>query len=97
MDRAELEYWLKEREEFRLEYAKEWGRTGTWNESNGTWEGSLDALICLVAPGVATRPGTAKHWSDTAVWDLLDYPAMAFPAGVADQKVDAKKTRGHSS
>jgi amidase len=93
LDRAELEYWLEEREEFRLEYAKEWGKTGIWNEDEGVWEGTVDALICPVAPGVATRPGTAKYWSYTAVWNLLDYPAMAFPVGVVDQKADAKAKR----
>lgn len=91
LSREELEYWLEEREEFRLEYAKAWNETGTLSQDEGKWEGTVDAIICPVAPGVATRPGTARYWTYTAVWNLLDYPAMAFPSGVlVDRERDVR-------
>ncbi|KAM0263954.1 hypothetical protein ACHAQJ_000989 [Trichoderma viride] len=93
LSRDELEYWLEEREEFRMEYSQYWNKTGILNEATGTWENTVDAVICPVAPGVATRHNTAKYWTYTAVWNLLDYPALAFPVGVVDKKVDTKANR----
>ena len=63
LTREELEYWLEEREEYRIEYAEHWNRTGHLDEATGSWVGVVDALICPVAPGVATRHDTAKHWA----------------------------------
>ncbi|KAK4061744.1 hypothetical protein Trihar35433_9344 [Trichoderma harzianum] len=93
LSRSELEYWLEEREEFRLEYSQHWNKTGRWNEASGSWENTVDAIICPVAPGVATRHNTAKYWTYTAVWNLLDYPALAFPAGKADKNIDVRDNR----
>lgn len=89
LTREELEYWLEEREEFRLEYSDHWNKTGVWDEAIGRWEGCVDAFVCPVAPWVATAHGTAKYWTYTAIWNLLDYPALAFPAGRANQEEDA--------
>ena len=88
LTREELEYWLEEREEYRIEYAEHWNRTGRWDEATGGWVGTVDALICPVAPAVATRHDTAKYWAYSAVWNLLDYPALAFPVGRADKEKD---------
>jgi amidase len=88
LSREEQEYWLEEREEYRLEYCEAWNKTGSWDEERGSWDGAVDAVICPVGPGTATRHGTAKYWSYTAVWNLLDYPALAFPAGRADELKD---------
>ncbi|KAM7186612.1 acetamidase [Naviculisporaceae sp. PSN 640] len=93
LSRAELEYWLEEREEYRLEYAAAWNSTGTWDEKEGEWVNTVDVLLCPVMPGVATRHGTAKYWSYSAVWNLLDYPALAFPAGRVDKDKDAVKSK----
>ncbi|KAK1750946.1 acetamidase [Echria macrotheca] len=93
LSRSELEYWLEEREEFRIEYAGHWNRTGEWSDVAGRWEGTVDVLICPVAPWVAMRHGTAKYWGYSALWNLLDYPALAFPAGRADGEVDVKGVR----
>jgi len=93
LDRNSLEYWLEEKEEYRLEYAKAWNASGVWNAETGRWERTVDALICPVAPGVTTRPGTAKYWYYTSTWNLLDYPAMAFPAGKADKRLDVRVAR----
>ncbi|KAK3394966.1 amidase signature domain-containing protein [Podospora didyma] len=91
LTREELEYWLEEREEYRLEYAEQWNKTGQWDEELGKWADSVDVLIGPVAPGVATRHGTAKYWAYSAVWNLLDYPALAFPAGRACKEKDAPR------
>ncbi|KAK0641477.1 amidase signature domain-containing protein [Cercophora newfieldiana] len=88
LTREELEYWLEERESYRLEYAKHWNQTGRWDEAAGKWVDTVDALICPVAPWIAPRHNTAKYWTYSAVWNLLDYPALAFPAGKADKNLD---------
>jgi amidase len=93
LDRQELEYWLEEREEFRLEYAREWNSTGRWDEGAGAWNGTMDALLCPVAPWVATRHGTARYWPYTSTWNLLDYPALAFPVGTSSKDIDGKERR----
>ncbi|KAL7934768.1 amidase signature domain-containing protein [Trichoderma chlorosporum] len=93
LSRDELEYWLEEREEFRIEYHQQWNQTGRWDETSGLWENTVDAIICPVAPGAATKHNTAKYWTYTAVWNLLDYPALTFPAGKVDRRIDAKDLR----
>jgi len=91
LTREELEYWLEEREEYRLEYAEHWNQTGRWDKEAGKWVDNVDALICPVAPGVATRHNTSKYWAYSAVWNLVDYPALAFPVGKADKDRDVKE------
>jgi Asp-tRNA(Asn)/Glu-tRNA(Gln) amidotransferase A subunit family amidase len=93
LNRGELEYWLEEREEYRLEYAEHWNKTGVWKDDMGSWMDTVDALICPVAPGVATRHGTAKYWTYSAIWNLLDYPALAFPSGSVDKSIDVVTNR----
>ncbi|EHK17388.1 uncharacterized protein TRIVIDRAFT_41634 [Trichoderma virens Gv29-8] len=93
LSRGELEYWLEEREEFRLEYSHHWNKTGRWNDVSRLWEHTVDAIICPVAPGVATQHNTAKYWTYTAVWNLLDYPALTFPAGRVEKEIDIKDNR----
>ncbi|KAK5661829.1 hypothetical protein OQA88_9932 [Cercophora sp. LCS_1] len=93
LTREELEYWLEEREEYRLEYTKHWNETGRWDEEQGKWVDAVDVIICPVAPGVATQHGTAKYWSYSAIWNLVDYPALTFPAGKCDKDRDAKVGR----
>jgi amidase len=88
LSRQELEYWLEEREEFRLEYNEHWNKTGVWNERNEAWEKPVDAIICPVAPWIASKHNTAKYWSYSAIWNLLDYPALAFPVGRANKSLD---------
>lgn len=93
LDRGQLEYWLEEREEYRMEYSQHWNKTGVFNKASGTWENTVDAIICPVAPGVATKHNTAKYWTYTAMWNLLDYPALAFPVGKVDKAIDVKENR----
>ncbi|KAI9698344.1 MAG: hypothetical protein M1820_007506 [Bogoriella megaspora] len=88
LTRAQLEYWLEEREEFRKEYNEYWNATGTFNDESGKFEDVIDVLLCPVAPWIASRHGTAKYWSYTSTWNLLDWPALVAPVSVADKSVD---------
>jgi Asp-tRNA(Asn)/Glu-tRNA(Gln) amidotransferase A subunit family amidase len=93
LSRQELEYWLEEREEYRLEFSEHWNKTGTWIDEEGRWNGAINALICPVGPGVANRHNTSKYFAYTSVWNLLDYPALAFPVGSVDATKDTKSMR----
>jgi amidase len=85
---GELAYWFEEREAYRKEYALHWNKHG------------IDALLCPVGPGVAPKHNTAKYWSYTSQWNLLDYPAVVFPVSKVDQNFDrieasSKPLSGH--
>lgn len=73
---GELAYWYEEREAYRKEYALHWNKHG------------VDALLCPVGPGVAPKHNTAKYWSYTSQWNLLDYPGVVFPVCTVDKYVD---------
>ncbi|KAF2624023.1 amidase [Macroventuria anomochaeta] len=73
---GELAYWLEEREAYRKEYALHWKKHG------------IDALLCPVGPGVAPKHNTAKYWSYTSQWNLLDYPGLVFPVCKVDMAKD---------
>ena len=45
-----------------------------WNSFN------VDVVLSPVASGTAPVHGTSKYWNYTAVWNLLDYPSLSFPA-----------------
>ncbi|KAF2434167.1 amidase [Tothia fuscella] len=96
LTREELEYWLEEREEYRLEYADHWNKSGgaIWDDEMGKWAGGCDVVISPVGPGAGTKHGTARYWSYTSLWNLLDYPALAFPNGCfVDKDVDLVERR----
>lgn len=76
LDVGELTYWLEERETYRKEYALHWNELG------------VDAVLCPVGPGVAPKHNTARYWSYTSQWNLLDYPSVAFPVTKVDKNVD---------
>ncbi|KAI0198098.1 amidase [Astrocystis sublimbata] len=61
----------QERDAYRAAYA------ALWNERQ------VDVILCPVGPGVAPKLGTGKYWMYTAQWNLLNYPAIAFPVGGA--------------
>jgi Asp-tRNA(Asn)/Glu-tRNA(Gln) amidotransferase A subunit family amidase len=79
---GELAYWYEEREAYRKEYALHWNKHG------------IDALLCPVGPGVAPKHNTAKYWSYTSQWNLLDYPAVVFPVCKVDKEVDQWDDKG---
>jgi amidase len=96
LSREELEYWNEEREEYRLEYARHWNLTGQWDDESGQWINCVDAVICPVAPWVAAQHNTSKYWTYTAIWNLLDYSALAFGSpriGRASKELDRDTTR----
>ncbi|KAH7117155.1 amidase signature domain-containing protein [Dendryphion nanum] len=78
---GELTYWMEEREAYRKEYALHWNKTG------------VDVLLCPVGPGVAPAHNTAKYWSYTSQWNLLDYPGAVFPVTKVDKTVDLSNAR----
>lgn len=73
---GELAYWFEEREAYRKEYALHWKKHG------------IDALLCPVGPSVAPKHNTAKYWSYTSQWNLLDYPGLVFPVCKVDRELD---------
>jgi amidase len=79
---GELTYWYEEREAYRKEYALHWNKHG------------IDALVCPVGPGIAPKHNTAKYWSYTSQWNLLDYPAVTFPVCTVDRHVDKWEHNG---
>ncbi|KAF9875725.1 acetamidase [Colletotrichum karsti] len=48
----------------------------------------VDAILCPVGPGCAPPHDSAKYWSYTSQWNLLDYPAVSFPVTQVDQRLD---------
>lgn len=52
----------------------------------------MDAILLPAAPGCAPPHGNSKYWSYTSQWNLLEYPGVAFPVSVVDQKIDVKDT-----
>ena len=48
----------------------------------------VDAILCPVAPGCAPQHDQARYWNYTSQWNLLEYPAIAFPVGQVDQALD---------
>lgn len=82
--RSNQEVWeLKaQRDEYRAKYAAHWNATAT----DGSRE--VDVILCPTAPGVAPQHETAKYWGYTSQWNLLDYPAVSFPATTIDPAKD---------
>lgn len=78
------------RENYRTEYAELWNKTATSIGPHGEPEGMVDIILCPVGPGSAPKLDTAKWWGYTSQWNLLDYPALIFPA----DKVDVAKDGG---
>lgn len=62
-----------ERNKYRQDYLTHWN-----NHPDAP-----DLLLMPVGFGVATRHDTAKYWGYTAIYNLLDYPACAFPTGMS--------------
>ena len=63
------------------------------NEYLRKWkESEVDGIIMPVAPWVGMKPKTwvqsQQYCGYTAIWNLLNYSALAIPAGVVDRKLD---------
>lgn len=74
------------RDRYRLKYNKLWLSTGEYDGH------PVDAILLPAAPGCAPPHGNSKYWSYTSQWNLLEYPGVAFPVSVVDQKIDVKDT-----
>lgn len=77
-----------EREEYRAAYAAH------WNAVSGSVEGGdlVDVVLCPVGPGAAPPLECARYWGYTSQWNLLDYPALVFPTGLAcSPEIDARE------
>lgn len=70
-------HWNLEKGKYRKEYLAHW-----------LSQGAPDAVIAPVFPGPACKPRTSRYWGYTAQWNLLDYPAIAFPVTTVDPQVD---------
>lgn len=49
----------------------------------------VDFLLTPTYPGVAAVLGESQYWNYTAIWNILDQPAVVFPSGlVVDETLD---------
>ncbi|KAI9716192.1 MAG: hypothetical protein M1828_000418 [Chrysothrix sp. TS-e1954] len=72
---------LKRKTEYCTAHAREWNSTATRFDKSGAPLDAVDVLLCPVGPGAAPPLGCSKYWSYTSQWNLVDYPAVAFPLG----------------
>ncbi|CAG8947674.1 unnamed protein product [Penicillium salamii] len=56
------------RDQFRQKYNAHWNDAG------------VDVVLAPVTPSTAPPLGAAPYWGYTAIWNLLQYPAIVFPA-----------------
>jgi amidase len=63
-----------EREKYRQEYH------GLMKERG------VDFILCPNYVGAGVLPREAKYWSYTAIWNILDQPAITFPSGLKVEK-----------
>lgn len=64
-----------ERESFRAKALEH------WNATRGPSGRPVDAILCPVAPTLAPPHDTTCWWAYSSHWNLLDLPAVVFPAG----------------
>ncbi|BFZ53456.1 hypothetical protein PYCC9005_000480 [Savitreella phatthalungensis] len=60
--------------------------------STKTKRKKIDVILCPASPGPAPLRETTKYWHYTSIWNLVDFPGVAFPAPKAawcDGKQDA--------
>jgi len=76
---SELWKWVTAREQYRSEYAEVLNKSG------------VDVILCPVGPGAAPPLNQSRYWGYTSQWNLLDYPALVFPASQVDQEEDVKE------
>jgi amidase len=67
------------RETYRREYHAEMERQG------------VDVILCPSYVGASALQGGAKYWNYSAIWNILDQPALAMPSGIrCDQALDLR-------
>ncbi|EJT97485.1 amidase [Dacryopinax primogenitus] len=83
-DATSLRALRTQRDEYRDAYSDYWNQTG------------CDVVLCPPFPGTANPHDTAKYWSYTAIWNILDYPGIVFPSGARlNPSVDVLESRTH--
>jgi len=65
------------REAFRSKIAAVWNETRTRTTSGKP----VDAVLSPVAPTLAPQHDMTRWWGYTSYWNLMDFPAVVFPAG----------------
>lgn len=78
---AEVWLWNLRKQDYRKRYLAHW-----------LAQGAPDAVIAPVFPGPPAKHRTTKYWGYTAQWNLLDYPALAFPVTTVDPELDKADT-----
>lgn len=79
----------KARDAYRDQYVALWNATANGAtlpfSSEPDEDAMVDCILCPVGPSAAPKLDTARYWGYTSQWNLLDYPAVVFPAA---EKVD---------
>ncbi|KAK3081151.1 hypothetical protein LTS18_009735 [Coniosporium uncinatum] len=81
------EYWQLNKRKIAAQqaYNKKWNATG------GSQSGRVaDVILMPTMPHVAVPHGRCRWVGYTKVWNLLDYTALSFPAGIVNGHLDTK-------
>ena len=88
----EVWHWTAQREKYRAKYAEKWNMTGSLEAGKAPEDGRsdrpVDVILCPVGPGAAPPLDCSTYWPYTSLWNLLDYPALVFPATTVDPNID---------
>ncbi|KAK4507595.1 hypothetical protein PRZ48_001330 [Zasmidium cellare] len=79
---------VQEREGYKAAYASHWNSVGTGLSGSELDAGQVqdkmvDVILCPAGAGAASPLDCTRYWSYTSQWNLLDYPAITFPTGLA--------------
>ncbi|KAB8231082.1 amidase signature domain-containing protein [Aspergillus alliaceus] len=56
----------------------------------------VDFILCPAYVGVAAALGEAQYWNYTAIWNILDLPAVVFPSGMKVEDEDLSRVEERS-
>ncbi|KAM0145531.1 hypothetical protein ACHAQE_011219 [Botrytis cinerea] len=76
--------WNMQRNTFQYLYLQ--GKLQKWN----TVAPEMDLILCPAGPHPAPPHGISKYVGYTAIWNLLDYPAIVFPVTKVNPDIDVK-------
>ncbi|KAM0123540.1 hypothetical protein ACHAO1_011273 [Botrytis cinerea] len=76
--------WSIQRNTFQYLYLQ--GKLQKWN----TVAPEMDLILCPAGPHPAPPHGISKYVGYTAIWNLLDYPAIVFPVTKVNPDIDVK-------
>lgn len=83
--------WTGKRDVYRAEYLTHWNET-TGNEDSKGYEDAIDVLLCPNFPGGAFPLDQTKYWGYTSIFNILDFPGLAFPGTTGNPDKDPKDT-----